>query len=212
MTDHRDHYHHGNLREALVDAAKCLIAESGVAGLSLRQVAKHAGVSQAAPYHHFPNKDAMLAELAGRGFAMLIDALQSATAHEDPVERMRAMGHAYVRFGLEQPAIYRLMFGAEFCPVEAYPSLQEAGSTAFGTLVMAVQYGQASGAFAGSEPMAPSLAVWSSMHGLVSLLQNKIHEKKEMAGQQITTETMSEATIAFVLHGLTAGAAPTLPG
>ncbi|MCB9675291.1 MAG: TetR/AcrR family transcriptional regulator [Alphaproteobacteria bacterium] len=202
MADHRDHYHHGNLREALLDAAECMIVESGVAGLSLRQVAKHAGVSQAAPYHHFASKEALLAEVARRGFAKLVAGLSAAATEPDPIARMAGLGAAYVQFGLENPAVYRLMFGAEFCPTEVFPELKESGDRAFSILMEAVAHGQALGVFWGDEPSTPSFAVWSSVHGLVSLLMARVPPEKVMHGVPMTHESMMAATMAFIIAGL----------
>ena len=214
MSDPRDHYHHGNLREALVDAAQCLISEVGVANLSLRQVAKHAGVSQAAPYHHFPNKDALLAEVAFRGFTELTAGMRQAfEQNDDPRERILAIGRVYVAFGLANPAIYRLMFGAEHCPGEDFPMLQETASETFGVLLLTIAAGQERGVFGGDEPLSVGLATWSAVHGLVSLLHSKFQGARRMGpksfdGQafDITPELFTESTLRFVANGLSVGA------
>lgn len=214
MTEHRDHYHHGNLREALVDAAQCLISEVGVNGLSLRQVAKHAGVSQAAPYHHFPNKEALLAEVALRGFTELTTGMRATlTQHDDPRDRMIALGRVYVAFGAANPAVYLLMFGSEHCPGEDFPMLQQTANETFGLLLEAIASGQRAGVFAGDEPVSAGLATWSAVHGLVTLLHakfqgarklgNKSHDGQEL---EITPELFLESTLDFVVRGLSAGA------
>ncbi len=212
---HRDHYHHGNLREALVDAASCLIADGGTAGLSLRKVARHAGVSQAAPYHHFSNKDALLAEVALRGFEDLTNRLRDQSADGEPVERLTNMGRAYIGFALEHPWLYTLMFGPELSPSEIdHPALKAAGGAAFSALVQTVAHGQSTGVFSGDDPGPHSLAIWAQMHGLVSLLMTKMGitepvsscdcpMPKELGGVAVDPESMIESSLAFCIAGLT---------
>ena len=102
-------YHHGNLREALLERAADVIAERGVEGLSLRGLARDLGVSHAAPSAHFPDRAALLCELARVGFQRSVDAMRAgaAAAGPDPVRRYRALGRAYVRFAHEQPSYFR---------------------------------------------------------------------------------------------------------
>ena len=102
-------YHHGNLREALLERAAEVIAESGVEGLSLRGLARDLGVSHAAPSRHFADRSALLCELAKDGFRRSVTAMHAGaeTAGADPVARYRALGRAYVRFACENPACFR---------------------------------------------------------------------------------------------------------
>lgn len=104
-------YHHGDLRRALVEAARRILENEGLAALSLRAVAREAGVSPAAPYHHFSDRTELLAEVANEGSAELLEALKR--ARDDGAtgrERMVAIGAAYVDYGINNPALYRLMF------------------------------------------------------------------------------------------------------
>jgi AcrR family transcriptional regulator len=212
----RDQYHHGNLREALVDAASCLISESGTAGLSLRKVARQAGVSQAAPYHHFSSKDILLAEVARRGFDDLTQRLRDASTGA-PIERVEQMGRAYIGFALENPWLYLLMFGAELSPTEVdHPALKQSGGCAFSVLVDAVAHGQAEAVFAGTDPGPPSIAIWSAMHGLVSILLSKMgvaaeecQEPTELGGVEMDPDAMVRATIGFCVAGLVHGIGST---
>jgi AcrR family transcriptional regulator len=107
-------YHHGDLRHALIEASKAIIERDGVEALSLREAARHAGVSPAAPYHHFGSKAGLLGAIAGSGFTGLTAAMHTALASlddpEDPVERLMALGRAYVDFALGRPTEFRLMF------------------------------------------------------------------------------------------------------
>ena len=102
-------YHHGNLREALLERATEVIAEQGVEALSLRGLARDLGVSHAAPSRHFADRGALLAELAKDGFRRAVQAMnaEAAAAGDDPVARYRALGRSYVRFACEQPACFR---------------------------------------------------------------------------------------------------------
>src|SRR5919205_4393672 len=108
-------YHHGNLRRALIDTALAMVTEEGAWNFTLREVARRAGVSHAAPYNHFEDKAALLAEVAALGFESLRQTLEAAARGRPRSARQAfaGIGAAYVRFGVEQPAHYRLMFGAE---------------------------------------------------------------------------------------------------
>lgn len=191
-----DRYHHGNLHEALVKAAEALIAARGVHALSLRGVAREAGVSQAAPYHHFRDKEALLAEVSRRGFNLL-NARLDGVVGEHSVDRMRAMGRVYIAFALDHPALYRLMFGPEVCRKEDHPELIECSACTFDFLTAEVARGQANGQLSGTDPMGASMGVWSTMHGLASLLLDQVAERKELK-----PEVLIESTLDFVFSGL----------
>lgn len=108
-TSKRSSYHHGDLKAALLQAARTLLEEGGEAAVSLREVARRAGVTPTAAYRHFADKGAMLAALAAEGFESFAQAMQAA-AGQSP-EPFTEMGVAYVRFAVEQPGMFRLMFG-----------------------------------------------------------------------------------------------------
>jgi AcrR family transcriptional regulator len=199
----RDHYHHGNLHQELVQAARGLIETAGVTGLSLRGVAREAGVSQAAPYHHFSNKEALLAEVSQQGFEQLIAGILAAMGESESASvRMQAMGLAYISFGLEHPKLYDLMFSNE-CPAERHPVLKSVGGRAFGLVVESVMRGQAQGIYRDGEPVHLAMAVWSSVHGLVSLLQNRLGSGKEMGGVELIPEVLVHEVLHFVDAALT---------
>ena len=165
-------YHHGDLRRALIDTALAMVTEEGAWNFTLREVARRAGVSHAAPYNHFEDKSALLAEVAALGFHSLREALEVA-AGEQPHSAGQALarvGAAYVRFGVEHPAHYRLMFGAELADKERYPALQEASDAAFGVLTGVLERGQASGQVRRDPVLDQALAAWSLVHGLTTLL------------------------------------------
>jgi AcrR family transcriptional regulator len=165
----RTAYHHGDLRNALVDAAERLIESGGGARLTLRAAAEAAGVSVAAPYRHFADREALLAAVLAQGFREL--ARRTATACRaaaEPMDALVAVGLAYVAFAADRPAIYRLMFGPE-CDKAAHPDLMAAGHEAFGVLVEAVAQARAAGLIGDADPHAVALAGWSMSHGLASL-------------------------------------------
>jgi AcrR family transcriptional regulator len=147
-------YHHGDLRGAILLAAGSLVEKQGVAALSVRAAARRAGVSHNAPYRHFPDRDSLLAALAGQGFAQLADALQGRSGRE--------MGEAYVGFALANPQRYRLMFGG-LLRLDAYPELRASAQAAHAALEQAFS-GQ------GVDPAKAAAAAWALVHGLAMLL------------------------------------------
>jgi AcrR family transcriptional regulator len=158
-------YHHGNARAALIEAAAALLEESGAAGLSLRQVAERAGLSRQAPYNHFTDKAALLAELVRGGFERLAARTRAAAASTpEPFERLARAAEGYIAFGQEQPALLRLMFGKEFVDLSQHHGAQAAAGTGLAEL-SAIVAGLASG------PAVPdaALVAWSLVHGYTSL-------------------------------------------
>jgi AcrR family transcriptional regulator len=160
-----DAYHHGDLRQALLDAAVRLIAAHGVTGLSLRQAAREVGVSHAAPYRHFADKSALLMAIAVQGFDLLVQAAESAMAgHTDSRARLNAYGVAYVRFAVERPVYFRVMFAERL--TETPPESLPHESRAFQLLLEAVQ--PVTGA--AHDPELSALSAWSWPHGLATLI------------------------------------------
>jgi AcrR family transcriptional regulator len=106
-------YHHGRLKEALVEAARALVAERGEASFTLAEAAKRAGVTPAAPYRHFSDRNALLGELAKRSFDLFCQRLKGAwdDGRPDPVQAFGRMGTAYLAFSSEEPGLYHAMFG-----------------------------------------------------------------------------------------------------
>lgn len=156
-------YHHGDLRAALLAAAEAELAERGVEGFSLRSVAKRAGVSHAAPAHHFTDAGGLLTALAAEGFRRFLDtqAAREAQAAPDPRAQLLAAGLGYVDFALARPALFRLMFGSDRAEF-ADPELSAASEAAYLHLVGQVR------ALGGNDTDAA--AVWSVAHGLADLM------------------------------------------
>lgn len=155
-------YHHGDLRRALLEAAEAAVADSGPAALSLRDLARRAGVSHAAPAHHFGSKHGLLTAIGASGFAGLADALAAARETGDLAD----VGAAYVAFAASRPGAFAVMFDATLLDWSD-PALREAGGRARGELATAV----ASAAGDAPDPEAAQLAAWSLVHGLAALVR-----------------------------------------
>jgi AcrR family transcriptional regulator len=155
-------YHHGDLKNALLAAARAILEEDSSA-LSLRAVARRAGVSHAAPYRHFPNHEALLAELAREGFKELRDEIvAAATVPGAESDRVATLGAAYMRFVARRPALTRLMFGPQLPNRDDFPALGEAAD-AVGKAIGDALHDSALG-----------LAVWAAMHGLAMLILENV--------------------------------------
>jgi AcrR family transcriptional regulator len=167
-------YHHGNLRKALVDAALELIGKGDPGELSLRAVARRAGVSTAAPYRHFESRDALLAAVAEEGYGGLAASIRAASeAHiDDPMARFREAGVGYVMFAHANPAHYAVMCRPELVDKSAYPELTAAATEAMGLLMDAISACQRAGFIPDGDPREIALAAWSSVHGLASLISS----------------------------------------
>ena len=165
-------YHHGDLRRALIDTALAMVTEEGAWNFTLREVARRAGVSHAAPYNHFEDKSALLAEVAALGFESLRQSLEAAARGPRRSARQAFAGiaAAYVRFGVEHPAHWRLMFGAELAERTPYPTLQAASDATFAVLTGVLERGQTSGQIRRGAVRDQALAAWSLVHGLTTLL------------------------------------------
>jgi AcrR family transcriptional regulator len=156
-------YHHGDARNALLAAAADLLEKVGAAGLSLRQVAERAGLSRQAPYNHFENKEALLAELVREGFDRLAASLAAAGRPEARNALARA-AEAYIGRAQQAPALFRLMFSQELVDLSRFPAAAQAGAAAFEKLKEIV------GAFAPPDQVRDlSLAAWSLVHGYATL-------------------------------------------
>jgi AcrR family transcriptional regulator len=170
----KKNYHHGNLREALIEAAHEILAVDGVAGLSLRKVALAAGVSAPALYSHFQDKRALLAVLATQGFEWLTASMEAESNKAAPgVNRgtagLPSLALAYVNFSLENSSLFQLMFGREVGNLLDFPALVDAGTRCYG--LMADSVGAQVKANGSSDSLAISAtAAWSMVHGLSTLM------------------------------------------
>lgn len=196
----KNNYHHGDLRQSLIDAAIALISEEGVSDLSLRQVARRVGVSHNAPYRHFEDKEALLAAVAEQGFQSLRAAMESAqqAIPPDSAQRMEAIGIAYINFALAHPAYYRLMFGDYRCNFSKYSALAESSQQSFMMLVNTIREGQVAGIFRSADPVDMARVAWSLVHGQSMLaLDQKLQVNP---GEEFATFLKFSSQI--LIHGL----------
>lgn len=164
-------FHHGDLRWALLQAAMLLLERKGPLGVGLRAAARLAGVSQTAPYRHFPDKESILAALAEQGLRELADRMAAAARERaDPREALVAIGETYVRLAAERPNLFRLMFGPEVAEKARYPAVRDAGVRAYQVLLDAIAAAQRSGAVRQGDPGELALAHWACVHGVASLI------------------------------------------
>jgi AcrR family transcriptional regulator len=168
-------YHHGNLRPALLAEALRVLEQGDVATLSLRELARRLGVSHAAPYRHFADKDALLAAIAQQGFELLGDGLEDAAAlhPDDPQHQLTETGWAYVQFALRHPQHFGVMFGRSTAFQASFPDLLAASRRAFGVLLRVIENGQLAGRFVPGIAHELALAAWSQVHGLATLLRER---------------------------------------
>ena len=194
-------YHHGNLREALVTAALDLIARKGPAGFTFAEAARAAGVSAAAPYRHFRDRDALMADVARRGFEIFEQHLTAAWDNGRPDARaaLEAMGRAYLAFAREEPAYFSAMFESGL-PLEAHPQVREIGDRALGVLRQACE-AVAATLPADKRPPAMMMAlhIWSLSHGIASLFARGDAARRPLP---MSPEELLEAGVLVYLEGL----------
>jgi AcrR family transcriptional regulator len=197
----RSAYHHGDLRQALLDASVALIEERGLDDFTLREVARRAGVSPNAPYHHFTDRDALVTALCVESFTMLRAALEaSIVGRHQPVEQLRRLAAAYVRWALEHPARFRVMWRPELRgegPLGADASVPEAD--AFGVLLRVIDEGRRAKVLAPGDRQAVALTAWSTVHGLATLLLDG-----PLAGSPIDGEAVADDVTRRLMRGLAA--------
>jgi AcrR family transcriptional regulator len=198
-------YHHGNLRHALMETALQLVTEEQDWTFSLREVARRAGVSHRAPYNHFPEKLDLLAAVAAVGFEKLREGmLRAIVGVEGSKALLIAICRTYVRLGLKNPALYRLMFGPVLSQMGSgdRPTVAKlAGAQARAVLEEVILHGARSGVFAVSPDNPQDLArtalsVWSAAHGLTMLVIDKIPRA------DLRVDDMIENLLHMVVQGL----------
>jgi AcrR family transcriptional regulator len=185
-------YHHGNLRAALLDAAERSIEELGVEQLSLRELARAAGVSHAAPRGHFPDRQALLDALAERGFERLAAGMRDAAGNPGPgfEARLRATGAAYVAFASSNPALLELMYAGK--PHSDAPGLQAAAADVLSVVLGLISDGVASGALAAGDPERYALLLFATIRGIAALVTSGI------VGLDTTGELLDDAVTTFI--------------
>lgn len=192
-------YHHGNLRSTLLAAAAASIERAGIEALSLRQLARDAGVSHAAPSRHFRDKQALLDALAEDGFNRLAAALDEAAAGDaatpaDVRARFDALAHGYVSFALAQPTLLGLMFGLKHAP-DARAELVAAGHASMEITMRVVTDAQAVGAVAADDPQQIALVAFATFHGIATLASGELLD-------DVPTDSLVDTAIELFWRGL----------
>ena len=170
-TNGRGDYHHGNLREALIEAAMSMIAERGLAGFALAELARALGVSTSAPYKHFRDRTAVIAEVARRGFVQLAADLEAArdAAGTDPINALERCAQAHLAFASHDPPVYVAMFEATF-PRGKYQDVVRAREAAFNVIRAAAQVAVSRGTSPDRPPVhMVALHVWTMTHGIADM-------------------------------------------
>lgn len=197
----RETYHHGDLRRALVDAALSLIEEHGGESCTLREVARRAGVSHAAPYRHFRDRDALLAAAAAEGFVKLNKRIVSRSRRARGAQaKLRAWGMAYVAFALRWPALFQLMFGRTL-DKEASPEAVEAADQLRDALVEQLEDCNRGGELGGFDPHRAAQVGWAAVHGVAQLA---LARQLEIEGKR-RLEALASDAVGLVLAGLRCG-------
>jgi AcrR family transcriptional regulator len=194
-------YHHGDLKEALMRAALELIAEKGPFGFTFADAARWAGVSPAAPYRHFSDRDELMADVAKRGFELFEQALSKAwdEGKPEPIAAFERIGKAYLAFARKEPAYYSAMFEAGV-PLNKNAELRAAGDRAFAVLRTAAEQ-IAARASDGKRPPAAMMAlhVWALSHGIASLFARGDDARRSLP---MSPEELLEAGVLVYLQGL----------
>jgi AcrR family transcriptional regulator len=194
-------YHHGNLRAALIKAALDLIAAKGPAGFTFAEAARSAGVSPAAPYRHFRDRDALMADVARQGFERFEAFLATAwnEGRPDIFTAFGNVGRAYLAFARAEPAYYSAMFEAGI-PLEDHPELRQAGERAFAILRKASETLCETLPKAGRPPaLMMALHIWALSHGIASLFARGDAGRRKLP---MAPEDLLEAAVLIYLQGL----------
>jgi AcrR family transcriptional regulator len=195
-------YHHGNLKEALLQAALGLIAEKGPAGFTFADAARSAGVSPAAPYRHFRDRDELLASIAQRGFEQFEAVLTKAwdDGRPDTVSAFERVGRAYLAFARNEPAYYSAMFESGV-PIDVNPMLSAASERAFAIIRAAAERLAALTPPGVARPPALMMAlhIWSMSHGIASLFGRGDAARRKLP---MSAEDLLEAGVLIYLRGL----------
>lgn len=192
-------YHHGDLRAALVEGALAILREEGLEALTLRGVARRAGVSQAAPYRHFTDRRALVAAVAEDGFrrlqATMLERMQDAQGRGS----LKLVAKAYVEFGLANPAEYRVMFGPDVAITDDLPALRETGRGVLGFVAEGIRRAQDAGLVGAGDAWLMAVATWATLHGLVMLTLDG-----QTAGVAPDVETLVEEATRIMMFGMAA--------
>jgi len=202
MPSQKPAYHHGDLREALIEAALAVIDELGPQALSIREVARRAGVSHAAPYRHFTDKDDLIVAVVERGFEMLdaVTGQARAAAGDDLLAQFAASGEAYLRFALEYPAYYRVMFSGDLLNSKGRDALRHTSKSSFSRMVDDLTMCQELGVVRRGDPKLQAVAIISTVHGFVCLAND--NRLSDLHGETFEFEQLRDFVLNAIFEGL----------
>jgi AcrR family transcriptional regulator len=165
-------YHHGDLKNALIAAGIKILSKEGVGGLSLRKVAKQAGVSHSAPYAHFTDKQSLIAAISTEGFKQLYAELDAAILSHagDPKGQLMEGAWAYVQFAMNNTDTFKIMFSGVLEKEKEYPAFVEISHKTFGRVADIVKGCQAAGILRPVSTEILAVSVWGQLHGIISLI------------------------------------------
>ena len=191
-----DRYHHGALKEALLTAAETLLKQGGVQALTLRAIAREAGVSHGAPAHHFPDLSALLSDLAAIGFTRLVATLEAGTGTQQPPIKAPPI-RAYVKFALENPALFSLMFREDRLD-PSRPALRDSRLAALSFLSQTLGVPPTSDDFSLRE-LGAMTATWSLAHGFATLaVDHRLSFFLKVAPEDSTIDDLLDAALAAI--------------
>ena len=196
----KDSYHHGDLKNALIQAGIEILSQEGVHALSLREVARKAGVSHAAPYAHFKDKQALVAAISTAGYEKLHDNVYDAVQHHqgEPLRQLVEAAWAYVEFALNDPDHFRITLSGVVEKEKDYPAFVEISHKSFRLVVELVEAGQRAGILHAGPPDLVAVGVWGLVHGFVSLIM-----EDQISHTLLDRYTLKEMLI-FSLNQITA--------
>lgn len=173
MTDNKK-YHHGNLKDKLIETALKIISEQGLEKITMRSLAEKIGVSRTAPYRHFPDKDALLCAIAEQGYTKFTEEIKKniGDLNENPLLKLKKVGMAYVEFAIVNPVHYRLMFGNEIVQSKRTPELEKCVEQVFKNTLDLIEICQEKNLIRPINPYIIANSLWSMSHGISTLLND----------------------------------------
>ena len=188
----QDNYHHGDLKNALIDAGINILRQEGVRGLSLRNTAKQAGVSHSAPYAHFKDKQALIAAISTRGLKQLYQEVSGIAAQyrAQPAAQLFEVAWAYTEFGINDTGLFNIIFSRILKSEHDYPEFVEISHQNFALIVDVIENNQQAGILRQSDPNLTAVSIWSMVHGFIALVLEK----------QIPSSILREYSIKELLH------------
>lgn len=195
-------YHHGDLRTALLEAALDVISESGPQALTIREVARRAGVSHAAPYRHFESKDDLILAVVEHGFDLLQESIDQAKleAGDEFLDQFAASGMAYFSFAMDYAAYYRVMYSGDLLSTIGRDSLQHTSNSAFEQMKGDILACQKMGLVREGDPSLQAVAILSSIHGFVSLAND--NRMGSLTDGRYTMDELKDFLLASIFEGI----------